>query len=227
MNLRQSLQFAVRGVLSNRMRSALTMSGIIIGVAAVIILVAAGTGASAAATSSISSLGSNTLRISSGTSAGTSGRTGGGGGGGGQFAGGAPGGGAALGGGAARAGGGVPGGGGVPLVGRRRRGPAAGGGQQHRDPGSTADPRGRPSARGPGARSERAVGGSCRVCDLGDRHIRWCVPHRRHVHRHIPELPPQQRRHGAGRRAVHRHRLHRAQPGGAGGDDRRHRSHRR
>jgi putative ABC transport system permease protein len=62
-NFRQSLQFAVRGVLANRMRSVLTMSGIVIGVASVIILVAAGTGANAAATSSISSLGSNTLTI--------------------------------------------------------------------------------------------------------------------------------------------------------------------
>ncbi|TQM02133.1 ABC transporter permease [Pseudonocardia kunmingensis] len=64
MNVRQSLQFAVAGVLANKMRSALTMSGIVIGVAAVIILVAAGTGAGAATTASISALGSNTLTIS-------------------------------------------------------------------------------------------------------------------------------------------------------------------
>ena len=48
MNVRESARFAVRGVLANKLRSLLTMSGIIIGVAAVIILVAAGTGASAA-----------------------------------------------------------------------------------------------------------------------------------------------------------------------------------
>ncbi|WP_214405399.1 ABC transporter permease [Pseudonocardia lacus] len=66
MNLVQILQFAVRGVAANKLRSALTMSGIIIGVASVIILVAVGTGASAAATESLSSLGSNTLTITPG-----------------------------------------------------------------------------------------------------------------------------------------------------------------
>jgi putative ABC transport system permease protein len=79
MNLRQSLRFAVQGVLSNKMRSALTMSGIVIGVAAVIILVAAGTGAGAATTESISALGSNTLTISPDSGQGTGGGRGGGG----------------------------------------------------------------------------------------------------------------------------------------------------
>ncbi|OLS96282.1 hypothetical protein BJF90_10920 [Pseudonocardia sp. CNS-004] len=77
MNLGQSLQFAVAGVLANKMRSALTMSGIVIGVAAVIILVAAGTGASAATTASISALGSNTLTITAETGQGGGGRGGG------------------------------------------------------------------------------------------------------------------------------------------------------
>jgi putative ABC transport system permease protein len=65
-NLVQSLRFAVRGVAANKLRSALTMSGIIIGVSSVIILVAVGTGASAAATESLSSLGSDTLTITPG-----------------------------------------------------------------------------------------------------------------------------------------------------------------
>ncbi|TQM38329.1 ABC transporter permease [Pseudonocardia cypriaca] len=76
MNIGQSLQFAVAGVLANKLRSALTMSGIVIGVAAVIILVAAGTGASAATTASISALGSNTLTITPETGQGSGGRGG-------------------------------------------------------------------------------------------------------------------------------------------------------
>jgi putative ABC transport system permease protein len=89
-NVRESARFAVRGVLANKLRSLLTMSGIIIGVAAVIILVAAGTGASATVQKSISALGSNTLTITS-ASTGAGGRAtvrGGGGGFGGAFGGG-------------------------------------------------------------------------------------------------------------------------------------------
>ena len=91
MNVRESARFAVAGVLANKLRSLLTMSGIIIGVAAVIILVAAGNGASAAIQKSISALGSNTLTVTS-TSTGAGGRTAGRGGGGGLFGGGARGG---------------------------------------------------------------------------------------------------------------------------------------
>ena len=94
MNIRESARFAVRGVLANKLRSLLTMSGIIIGVSAVIILVAAGTGASATVQKSISSLGSNTLTITP-VSTGAGGRTGGGRGGG--FGGGGFGGGARAG----------------------------------------------------------------------------------------------------------------------------------
>jgi putative ABC transport system permease protein len=121
-NVRESARFAVRGVLANKLRSLLTMSGIIIGVSAVIILVAAGTGASAAVQKSISSLGSNTITITS-VSTGAGGRTagrggggfgggagGGGGGGGGGFGGGGAGGGGARAGGGGAAGGGTPGG---------------------------------------------------------------------------------------------------------------------
>jgi putative ABC transport system permease protein len=74
----EAARFALRGVTGNKMRSALTTLGILIGVAAVIILVAVGTGSSAAVQSQISSLGSNTLTVSS-SSGGTGGRGGGGG----------------------------------------------------------------------------------------------------------------------------------------------------
>ncbi len=63
MNVRESARFAVRGVLANRMRSLLTMSGIVIGVASVIILVAAGQGASGAILDSFSGLGSDTVTV--------------------------------------------------------------------------------------------------------------------------------------------------------------------
>jgi putative ABC transport system permease protein len=77
MNLRESAKFAAEGVTSNKLRSALTTLGILIGVAAVIILVAVGTGSSAAVEASISRLGSNTLTVSSTSTAG-GGRGGGG-----------------------------------------------------------------------------------------------------------------------------------------------------
>lgn len=58
------LRFALRGLLANKMRSALTTLGILIGVAAVILLVAVGQGASDAITANIARLGSNTLTVS-------------------------------------------------------------------------------------------------------------------------------------------------------------------
>jgi putative ABC transport system permease protein len=71
----EAARFAVRGVTGNKMRSALTTLGILIGVAAVIILVAVGTGSSAAVQQQISSLGSNTLTVTS-SQGGTGGRGG-------------------------------------------------------------------------------------------------------------------------------------------------------
>ncbi|MGQ0843024.1 MAG: ABC transporter permease [Sporichthyaceae bacterium] len=59
----ESLRFAVAGVLANKMRSALTMLGIIIGIASVITLVAVGTGASKAVQASIDRLGSNAIVV--------------------------------------------------------------------------------------------------------------------------------------------------------------------
>jgi putative ABC transport system permease protein len=63
MNFRESAMFALRGVLANKLRSLLTMSGILIGVAAVIILISAGTGANRSITDQITSLGANTLTV--------------------------------------------------------------------------------------------------------------------------------------------------------------------
>src|SRR5580704_17062677 len=80
MNVTGSLQFALRGISANKMRSALTTLGILIGVAAVIVLLSVGTGSSAAVKKSIASLGTNTLTVN--RSAGGNGRAGGTGGGG-------------------------------------------------------------------------------------------------------------------------------------------------
>jgi putative ABC transport system permease protein len=59
----ESARFAWVGVLANKMRSLLTMLGIVIGVASVITLVAVGTGSSQAVQASIDRLGSNSLRV--------------------------------------------------------------------------------------------------------------------------------------------------------------------
>jgi putative ABC transport system permease protein len=64
MNIRESFGIAFSGIVSNRMRSALTMLGILIGVGAVILLVAVGAGSSASVQKSIQSLGTNTLLVS-------------------------------------------------------------------------------------------------------------------------------------------------------------------
>ncbi len=63
MRTAESLRFAVRGILANKMRSMLTMLMILIGVASVITLVAVGTGSSRDVQESISRLGSNTLYV--------------------------------------------------------------------------------------------------------------------------------------------------------------------
>ena len=61
-----SLRIAAHGLNANRMRSALTMLGILIGVAAVIMLVAVGKGSSTAVQDQLNNLGTNTLIVSSG-----------------------------------------------------------------------------------------------------------------------------------------------------------------
>ncbi|GLZ36559.1 ABC transporter permease [Actinokineospora sp. NBRC 105648] len=64
MRFTEVLAFAVRGVAANKLRSALTTLGILIGVASVILLIAVGNGASAAVQQSIAGLGTNVLTIS-------------------------------------------------------------------------------------------------------------------------------------------------------------------
>lgn len=67
MRLRASLQIALKALRVNKMRSALTMLGIIIGVAAVITMISVGSGAQARVAEQVRSLGSNIMIILSGT----------------------------------------------------------------------------------------------------------------------------------------------------------------
>jgi putative ABC transport system permease protein len=69
----ESIRIAFEGLTANRLRSALTTLGILIGVAAVILLVAVGNGASAAVQSSIDSLGTNLLLVQPGSTQGNGG----------------------------------------------------------------------------------------------------------------------------------------------------------
>ena len=62
-----AIQMALRALRANRMRSALTMLGIVIGVAAVIATVAVGTGATQRVQEQISSIGSNLIIVMSGS----------------------------------------------------------------------------------------------------------------------------------------------------------------
>ncbi|MED7950633.1 ABC transporter permease [Streptomyces sp. BE303] len=66
----QVLRFAVGGLAANKVRSALTVLGVLIGVAAVILLLAVGNGSSVAVKESITSLGTNALTVTSGASSG-------------------------------------------------------------------------------------------------------------------------------------------------------------
>jgi putative ABC transport system permease protein len=67
MNFVESLRIALVSLSANKLRSALTMLGIIIGVAAVISLMGVGRGASAAIDSQINSMGTNLLFVSPGS----------------------------------------------------------------------------------------------------------------------------------------------------------------
>jgi putative ABC transport system permease protein len=60
---RDNLRIAVWGIVANKLRSALTVLGVLIGVAAVVILVAVGTGSSKAVADQINALGTNTLTV--------------------------------------------------------------------------------------------------------------------------------------------------------------------
>lgn len=66
MDLKSSLKMATQSLLANKMRSILTMLGVIIGVGAVIIMVALGQGTAAGITNRISSMGANLLTVSAG-----------------------------------------------------------------------------------------------------------------------------------------------------------------
>ena len=63
MNLYEALRMAANGLLANRLRSALTMLGILIGVTAVILLVAVGNGASVQINNQVQSLGANVIYV--------------------------------------------------------------------------------------------------------------------------------------------------------------------
>ncbi len=69
------LRFAFGGLAANKVRSALTMLGVLIGVASVILLLAVGNGSSTAVKNSITSLGTNSLTISSMGARGAAGST--------------------------------------------------------------------------------------------------------------------------------------------------------
>src|SRR5450432_2610147 len=66
MSLIESLRMAVQGVLVNRLRSLLTLLGITIGVASVIILVAVGRGSASSVQQQIQGLGTNLLTVQAG-----------------------------------------------------------------------------------------------------------------------------------------------------------------
>lgn len=68
MLLRQNILTALRGLLSNKLRSGLTILGIVIGVAAVVALMAIGNGATSDITDRIQSSGTNLLNIQAGRS---------------------------------------------------------------------------------------------------------------------------------------------------------------
>ncbi|HSS10702.1 MAG TPA: ABC transporter permease [Acidimicrobiales bacterium] len=63
MNGLENVRIALRGIAANKLRSALTVLGILIGVGAVIILVAVGKGSSTSVQNRIKSLGTNTITV--------------------------------------------------------------------------------------------------------------------------------------------------------------------
>lgn len=67
MNLLESIRVAAQSLKANKMRSALTMLGIIIGVGAVVALVSIGTGASQSITTEVQGLGSNLIVVMPGS----------------------------------------------------------------------------------------------------------------------------------------------------------------
>lgn len=80
MNILENIRGALGSIFSNKLRSSLTMLGIIIGVASVVLMVAIGQGAQKSVTSRLESLGTNLLTVSPGSPNQTNVRFGGGGG---------------------------------------------------------------------------------------------------------------------------------------------------
>ena len=73
MNLFEAVRMAANGLLANRLRSSLTMLGILIGVTAVILLVAVGNGASVQINAQVQSLGANVIYVFPSNARGTGG----------------------------------------------------------------------------------------------------------------------------------------------------------
>ena len=67
LRLREAFEMSFKALLAHRVRSVLTMLGIIIGIASVVLVVALGTGTKEKVLDSISSLGSSTITVRSGT----------------------------------------------------------------------------------------------------------------------------------------------------------------
>ena len=67
LNFSQNVKSALRALLANKLRSALTMLGIVIGVGSVVALLSVGTGAQASITGQISNIGANVITVYSGS----------------------------------------------------------------------------------------------------------------------------------------------------------------
>src|SRR5665213_65038 len=78
-SLTQTLRLALQALVRNRSRSLLTMLGVVIGVAAVIVTVAIGTGAKTSVANQINGLGSNLVIVIPGSVQTSGARTGNGG----------------------------------------------------------------------------------------------------------------------------------------------------
>ena len=68
----ETLRIALSGIFANKLRSGLTIVGLTIGVASVIVLIAGGNGSSKAVQASIEALGTNVLLVEAGFSFGGS-----------------------------------------------------------------------------------------------------------------------------------------------------------
>ena len=73
MELRESIKSALAGLLTNRLRSFLSMLGIIIGIAAVVAIIAISEGSQQMILENIQALGTNLISVSAGTTGGAAG----------------------------------------------------------------------------------------------------------------------------------------------------------